>query len=136
MLLEFLIQQWHLVGALAVSVTLLAIHESRRSGMTVSPQQLSRLVNEQQAAIIDLREPAEFRKGHIVGSLNIPFAKIDERWGELEQRREQPLILVCKIGQMASAAGKKLNAKKFPHVYRLSGGISEWQGAQLPLTKG
>jgi rhodanese-related sulfurtransferase len=135
MVLEFLVQQWHLAGALAVAIILLAIHESRRGGTSVSPQQLSRLVNEQEAAVVDLRDPADFRKGHIVGAINLPYAKVDERWDELEKLRERPLILVCKMGQFSSAIGKRLLAKKFPQVYRLGGGIMEWQSAQLPLIK-
>ncbi|MDB6063304.1 MAG: Rhodanese-related sulfurtransferase [Verrucomicrobiaceae bacterium] len=135
MVLEFLIQQWHLAGALAVAVILLVVHEARRGGPTISPQQLSKLVNEQQAKVIDLRDPADYRKGHIVGALNIPYAKVDERWDELEKLRDEPLILVCKLGQFSSAIGKKLLTKKFPKVYRLGGGIAEWQTAQLPLVK-
>ena len=135
MFLEFVLQQWPLVGALAVTVLLLIFHESRRAGATVTPQQLTNLVNQQQAAIIDLRDQAEFRKGHIVDAINIPYAKLGERSDELDKWRDHPLILVCKLGQYSSAAGKQLQQKGFKQVYRLSGGISEWQVAQLPLIK-
>lgn len=135
MFLEFVLQQWPLVGALIVTVTLLILHESRRAGATVSPQQLTNLVNRQEAAVIDLRDQAEFRKGHIVDAINIPYAKLGERIGELENLRERPVILVCKLGQYSSAAGKQLLEKGFKQVYRLNGGISEWQVAQLPLIK-
>ncbi|MFT3928856.1 MAG: rhodanese-like domain-containing protein [Spongiibacteraceae bacterium] len=135
MFLEFVLQQWPLVGALVVAVILLIFHESRRAGATVTPQQLTNLVNQQQATVIDLRDQAEFRKGHIVDAINIPYAKLNERVGELENLRERPLILVCKLGQYSSAAGKQLMQQGFKQVYRLSGGISEWQGAQLPLIK-
>jgi rhodanese-related sulfurtransferase len=135
MILEFLIQQWPLAAGLAVCVVLLIAHESRRGGSTVSPQQLVNLVNKQQAAVIDLREPAEFRKGHIVDAINIPYAKIDDRWSELEALRERPLVLVCKMGQFSSAIGSRLLAKGFTQVHRLQGGIGEWQSSQLPLVK-
>jgi rhodanese-related sulfurtransferase len=133
--IEFLTQQWLLVSALAVCVMLLILHESRRGGKTVSAQQLVALVNGQQAAVVDLRDPAEFRKGHIVGALNIPYGKVDERWSELEVLRERPVVLVCKMGQFSSALGKRMLGKGFTQVHRLSGGISEWQAAQLPLVK-
>lgn len=135
MFLEFVLQQWPLIGALAVTVILLVLHESRRAGATVSPQQLTNLVNQQQAAVIDLRDQVEFRKGHIVDAINIPYAKLNERIGELDDLRERPVILVCKLGQYSSAAGKQLLQQGFKQVYRLSGGISEWQVAQLPLIK-
>lgn len=135
MFLEFVMQQWPLVGALVVTVILLVLHESRRAGATVTPQQLTNLVNQQQAAVIDLRDQAEFRKGHIVDAINIPYAKLNDRIGELDNLRERPVILVCKLGQYSSAAGKQLMQQGFKQVYRLSGGISEWQVAQLPLIK-
>jgi rhodanese-related sulfurtransferase len=133
--LEFLAQQWLLVTALIVCIALLIMHESRRGGKTVSPQRLVALVNGQQAAVVDLRDPAEFRKGHIVDAINIPYGKVDERWGELDALKERPLVLVCKMGQFSAAVGKKLLGKGFTQVHRLSGGILEWQNSQLPLVK-
>jgi rhodanese-related sulfurtransferase len=133
---EFLSQQWQLASALLVCVMMLAFHESRRGGKTVSPHQLVALVNGQQAAVVDLRDPAEFRKGHIVDAINIPAAKVGDRMGELEGFKEKPVVLVCKIGQNASMVGKQLAAKGFTSVYRLAGGMSEWQTSQLPVVKG
>lgn len=112
------------------------MHESRRGGKTVSPQQLVALVNGQQAAVIDLRDAADFRKGHIVDAVNIPYGKVDDRWGEFEALRERPIVLVCKMGQFSSAVGKRLLGKGFKQVYRLGGGLSEWQVSQMPLVKG
>ena len=133
--IEFLTQQWLLVSALAVCVALLILHEARRGGKTVSPQELVTLVNAQRAALVDLRDAAEFRKGHIVDAINVPYGKVDERWGELEALRERPIVLICKMGQFSSAVGKRLLGKGFPQVFRLRGGITEWQGSQLPLVK-
>lgn len=133
--IEFLSQQWLLVSALAVCIALLIMHESRRGGKTVTPQQLVALVNGQKAAVVDLRDPAEFRKGHIVDAINIPYAKVDDRWSELEALGERPVVLVCKMGQFSAALGKRLLGKGFKQVYRLGGGISEWQISQLPLVK-
>ncbi|HEY3697893.1 MAG TPA: rhodanese-like domain-containing protein [Spongiibacteraceae bacterium] len=135
MFLEFLLQQWPLASALAVTVLLLVLHESKRSGNAVTPQQLTNLVNNQQATVIDLRDQVDFRKGHIVDAINIPYAKLNERIGELDDLRERPVIFVCKLGQFSSAAGKQLLAKGFKQVYRLNGGIGEWQASQLPLVK-
>lgn len=135
MFLEFVMQQWPLVSALAVTVLLLFFHESRRAGATVTPQQLANMVNQHQAVVIDLRDQADFRKGHIVDAINIPYAKLEERIGDIEKVRERPVILVCKLGQYASAAGKQLMQNGYKQVYRLGGGISEWQAAQLPLIK-
>ncbi|MCZ6829543.1 MAG: rhodanese-like domain-containing protein [Gammaproteobacteria bacterium] len=133
--LEFLTQQWILVAALAVAVGLLFNHESRKSGQSLSPQQAISLVNGEQGVFLDLRDSGDFGRGHIVDALNIPATKLDARVTELENFRDTPLILVCKMGQHSGAVGKKLNAQGFARVYRMSGGMTEWTNLQLPLVK-
>lgn len=133
--LEFLTQQWILVAALAVAVGLLFNHESRKSGQSLSPQQAISLVNGEQGVFLDLRDSGDFGRGHIVDALNIPATKLDTRVTELENFRDTPLILVCKMGQHSGAVGKKLNAQGFSRVYRMSGGMTEWTNLQLPLVK-
>jgi rhodanese-related sulfurtransferase len=133
--LEFLAQQWILAGALAVTLVMLWLHEVRKSGQSLSPQQAINLVNGQGGLFLDLRDSGEFGKGHIVDALNIPLSKLDTRLAELEKYREKPLILVCKMGQQSGTAGKKLGAEGFSGVYRMSGGMMEWGALQLPLVK-
>ena len=54
--LEFLAQQWVLVGAILVLFVLLIMHESRRSGPSLSPQQAINLVNGEKGLFVDLRD--------------------------------------------------------------------------------
>ncbi|MAT91529.1 MAG: sulfurtransferase [Halioglobus sp.] len=130
--LEFLAQQWVLVGAILVLFVLLIMHESRRSGPSLSPQQAINLVNGEKGLFVDLRDAGEFKKGHIVGAVNIPAAKLTERMAELEKYRDKPLVLVCKMGQQSGAAGKQLKAANYERVYKMSGGMMEWGNLQLP----
>lgn len=133
--IEFLSQQWILATALLACLTLLMQYESRKGGPLLSPQQLINKVNQQQAVVIDLREVAEFDAGHIVDAINIPNAKLAARIVELEQYREKPVVLVCKMGQHSGAAGKILSASDFGDVSRLKGGMAEWQASQLPVVR-
>ena len=133
--LQFVITKWYLFAAAASLLALLAAHESRKGAVALTPAQLTLFVNQKGAAVIDLRDGAEFRQGHIVDSINIPHAKLIERIAELGKYRTQSLILVCKIGQHSGAIAKTLKEKGFPEVYRLQGGIQEWQGSQLPLVR-
>jgi rhodanese-related sulfurtransferase len=133
--LDFLMQQWVLTGALITCVFLLLNHESRKGGEKLSPQQLVNRVNRDQAVVVDVRDAKEFAKGHIVDALNVPHSKVADHLGELEKHKSQPIILVCKMGQHSSAVGKVLAEKGFEKVYRLGGGLVEWQNLQLPLVK-
>ncbi len=135
MFLQFLAEQWLLVSALVACLMLLLFHEGRRGGPALTPYQAVALINQKEAAVVDLRDPAEYRKGHIVGAINLPFAKLAERWGELEALRDKPIVLVCKLGQTASSVGKQMRGKGFTEVYRLGGGLVEWDGLHMPLVK-
>lgn len=132
---QFLAEQWLLVGALLSCVFLLIFHESRRAGTSVSPTQLSQLVNRDEALVIDLRDSKEYKGGHIVDSRNVPFAKFEGQLGEFEGWKEKPVVLVCKLGTHSSSAGKIMAGKGFQKVHRLGGGMAEWQAQQLPLVQ-
>ena len=135
LILEFVTQQWMVVAALLAVVAMLIFHESRKSGPSVSPQQAINLVNSENGVFLDLRDAGEFKQGHIVAALNIPASKVESRLGELEKHKSSPIVLVCKMGQQAGAAGKQLRAKGFDRVYKMSGGMSEWGNLQLPTVK-
>jgi rhodanese-related sulfurtransferase len=133
--LEFLAQQWILAAALVAVAVMLFMHETRKSGPSLSPQQAINMVNSQGGVFVDVRDAGDYGGGHIVEALNIPASKMDARISELDKYREKPIVLVCKMGQHAGAVGKKLNEQGFTDVYRMSGGMMEWGSLQLPLVK-
>ena len=133
--LLFLSEQWLLVSILLVLVALLVFTESRKGGAAIGVHELTRLVNSENALVLDLRESKEFAAGHITGAINIPFAKFKDRAAELEKYRNKPIILVDKMGQHASSTGNQL-ARDGYAVRRLRGGMSEWTGQNLPVIKG
>ena len=130
--LEFLTQQWILAAALSVVIIMLFMHETRKSGPSLSPQKAINMVNAEQGVFLDLRDAADYKKGHIVDAVHIPSGKLAERMAELEKYRNKPIILVCKMGQQASAAGKQLKGNNFEQVYKMTGGMMEWSNLQLP----
>jgi len=130
--LEFLTQQWILVAALSSVVIMLFMHETRKSGPSLSPQKAINMVNAEEGVFLDLRDAADYKQGHIVDAVHIPSARLAERMAELEKYRNKPIILVCKMGQQASAAGKQLKANNFEQVYKMTGGMMEWSNLQLP----
>jgi rhodanese-related sulfurtransferase len=130
--LEFLTQQWMLAGALLAVIVMLVMHEARKSGPSLSPQQAINLVNSQDGTFVDLRDAAEFNKGHIMGAVNIPATKLVERMAELEKFKAKPVVLVCKMGQQSSAAGKQLKGADYTQVNKMTGGMMEWSNLQLP----
>lgn len=133
--LEFAVNHYLLVGTFVALLIAWIVTEMARGGQSVSPQGLSALVNQQNARVIDIRDPAEFKTGHITGSDNIPYSRISERLEELKKEPDRPIVIICNIGQTAGAAGSQLKAAGLSQVYKLEGGISNWKSQSLPLVK-
>ncbi len=87
-------------------------------------------------AIVDVRSQADYRKGHIIGALNLPLARIGDADKELAKHKSKPVLLYCAIGTAAGAAREKLLKQGWDEVFPLRGGLNAWQGAGLPVTKG
>lgn len=85
--------------------------------------------------LLDVREAAETAAGKITKAVQIPVSSIDKRIGELEKHRSKHVIVYCKNGTRSGIACKALDKAGFEHVYNLSGGITSWQEAHLPLSK-
>ncbi len=100
------------------------------------PAELTGLVNRDSALVVDLRPYADFDKGHIAGARNVQMTQFDPENPQLKAAQSLPVVLVCKTGQSAGTAAKRLRKAGFEKVYVLDGGIAAWQQADLPLVKG
>lgn len=133
--IEFMGREWMLFTALMVLVALLLFNDIRKSGIQVSPQLSSGIVSKQDGVFVDVRDAKAFREGHVAGSINIPFAKFKDSLSQLEKYRDTPIVLVCRYGQTTGPAGKILVEAGFSKVYRMQGGITEWENCRFPVVK-
>ena len=79
--------------------------------------------------------PAEFAAGSVTSARNIPAAELAARSADLARFKNRPVILVCNSGAVSAKAVAPLTAAGFAEVYNLSGGISAWREAGMPLVK-
>ncbi|WP_099225107.1 rhodanese-like domain-containing protein [Listeria costaricensis] len=75
--------------------------------------------------LLDVREPHEFRAGHIPRAKNIPLGQV------ASFQSEEPVYVICASG-MRSKRAVKLLRKKGVEAINVKGGMMLWQG----LTKG
>ncbi|MCM8747044.1 rhodanese-like domain-containing protein [Thermomicrobium sp. CFH 73360] len=85
------------------------------------------------ALIIDVREPHEWRAGHIPGARLVPLDELPARLSELDPNRE--LILVCRSGNRSAYATMILQQAGFTRVANLAGGMIAWTRTGLPVTR-
>lgn len=127
--LEFMGHHPFLFGVLFVLIVLFFTLENKRGGKKISPSQVGLMVNNDNAQIIDIRPKKDFEKGYIQGSRNIPFTELAKQLDSLKQANH-PIIIVCQMGMTAGTAVAMIGKD---NVYRLDGGIANWQASGLPL---
>ncbi len=124
------------LGGLTVAIVYNEI-AGRLSGVRrLGPAELTALVNRSDALVVDVRGAADFEKGHIAGSKNVQMTQFDPENKQLAPAKSLPVVMVCKVGQTAAMAAKRLRQAGFTDVSVLEGGIQAWQAADLPLVKG
>ena len=102
----------------------------------ISPAEAVTLMNKENAIVVDVRSGEDFKKGHVLGALNIPVAKIDKgNFPSIEKDKTSPIIMICDSGTRSAGAAKKLVAAGFENVSNLSTGINGWTSASFPTTK-
>jgi rhodanese-related sulfurtransferase len=107
------------------------IHGAKEVGVAEAVQ----LINRQDAAVVDVREPGEFKSGHIPNARNLPLARLAESGKELEKLKGRPIVLACASGNRSVSAAASLRKAGFEQVYSLAGGLGAWQQAGMPVEK-
>lgn len=93
------------------------------------------LINHKNALVLDVREDDEYKAGHVLNSRQIPLGKLNQRIGELEKYKDQPIVVICRSGNRSGMACAMLGKQGFTQAYNLGGGVIAWQKANLPLKK-
>ena len=92
--------------------------------------------------LIDIREPAEFQRGHIPGAVHLPRGLLEFEIHGLVQRmmsdqvdapEDQPVVLYCGTGGRSALAAETLATMGYRNVRSMSGGIVAWAQARLPI---
>lgn len=83
--------------------------------------------------VLDVRQPDEFRGGHLYGATLIPLDQLAKRMHELPKDRE--ILCVCRSGARSGMAARQLHSAGF-EVINLQGGMTAWEHADLPVKRG
>lgn len=133
-LLEFIINHWTLVGLLLVTGGLILWQENRGRGYAqLSPQEAIQLINHKTTMILDLREPQDFKKGHIVDARSFQPSEFNQP--KVQKWKDKTMILVCRQGLVAQELADRWKKEGFDDVHVLSGGMDAWYAEGFPVVK-
>lgn len=136
--MDFLVKNWALAAVALVSGSMLiwSLIQGRFSNLkAIGPAQVTRLINSQDAVLLDVRETNEYEGGCLPSAVHIPLSQLPSRVGELARHAARPVVVYCDRGNRSRMCSKALAAAGFKELYQLAGGIRAWKDAGLPVEK-
>jgi len=88
---------------------------------------------EDELFILDVREGAKWKHGHIPGSINIFSGYLENKVDELPKNR--PISVICNIGNRSSLATSILHRSGFTNIHNVLGGMIAWENAGYDIEK-
>lgn len=99
----------------------------------VTPGELDAMIkaDDKDFVLVDVRDGAEFREGHIPTAINIPSETFATKSEVLP--KEKKIIVYCNTGSRSYLAYKKLVGLAYPRIYQTL--FAEWKDTGLPVEK-
>jgi len=76
--------------------------------------------------IIDVRQPAEYERGHITGAKLIPLSTLADNIEKLDVSKT--IVTYCQRGVRSNSAAALLKRMGFEDIFSMKGGIEAWNG--------
>ncbi|MDN4523333.1 rhodanese-like domain-containing protein [Fictibacillus fluitans] len=90
----------------------------------ISPDEAEKLMNEQNAQVVDVRSQSEWESGHIEGAQHIMLGELPDRVDEVP--KDKTIISQCGSGMRSAIGVSILQASGITNVLNLEGGYSGW----------
>ena len=104
--------------------------EGPKVAESLEPARVEELVAAGEAQLIDVRQPEEWERGRIAGSIHIVLEEITARAGEVA--RDRAVVFACRGGNRSGMVADAFRGDGFD-AYNMAGGLRAWEEAGLPL---
>jgi len=105
---------------------------------TIDPDVLEGYITEGKAGtsfvLVDLREPESYRRSHLPGARNVPYADLPS--DPTLFRDGRPVIFYDEDEPDAARIDRALGDRLPDHIVVLAGGFNAWRAAGRPLEEG
>jgi len=99
----------------------------------IGAAQARELVEEGEAAVVDVRERDEWEEGHLPRAVHIPRGNLESRIEGAVPDKSRPVLLYCASGNRSAFAAKTLEELGYENVLSLAGGFTDWKRNGLPF---
>lgn len=94
----------------------------------VTPEEVEEKLDDD-VQVVDIRQPAEFERGHVPGAINLPLPELPRRVSEIDW--EDEVVVTCPIGQSSIQAARLIQSyegvDEDATVASMEGGYEAWE---------
>ena len=101
----------------------------------VTAAQAADFASREKPFILDVRTPAEFKRGHLPNATLIPVQELQRRSAELATYRDKDILIYCATGNRSTVASKILLDQGFTRITNMRYGIVDWQQKKYPVIR-
>jgi len=88
---------------------------------------LKSLLEKPRTVLVDVREPSEYRSGHIPNAINIPLRTLAHNLAQIP--RDRPVVLYCSSGYRSAMGVMTLHLLEYDNVQGFPPSFAGWQAA-------
>ncbi len=99
---------------------------------SATPQEMAEKISSGQVSLVDVRSETEWKEGHIPEAQHLFLGRLIETADQVDSGL--PVVVQCRTGGRSAIGASILQAAGIKNVINLSGGITEWNAAGLPIT--
>lgn len=126
-----------LIGIALVSggMLLWPLLQRTTGGPWASSLEATQMMNREDALVIDVRNAADYARGHLLGARHVAADQLERRIVEIAKNKNRPVIVYCDGGNSSGRALDTLKKLGYARAFNLSGGYGGWKQAGLPVEK-
>lgn len=92
---------------------------------TITPEEAQQKMQDAGVLVLDVREPMEYDRGHIVGAENLPLSVLENGIPKEMTDKNRTLLIYCRSGRRSKIAADIFVKAGFTSVFDF-GGINDW----------
>jgi len=101
----------------------------------VTSAEARQIIGTRNPLVLDVRTPAEFRRGHLENAVLVPVQILQQNLGRLAAYKDQEILVYCATGNRSTVASKILIDDGFSRIINLRRGIVDWHQHNHPIVR-